>query len=188
MCGRYGFSLEDEEVRRILRAVRALEGAETAGALSSGEIFPGSQVPILVAGNGQVLPVSGRWGLAKPGGKGLVINARTETALQKPMFRGSSRCIVPTTGFYEWKHEGSHDRFLFHRPCGMTYLAGLYRREEGERRFVILTTGANRSMAPVHHRMPLVLSEEQGLSWLYDRSRVAEILALRPDELSVDPA
>ena len=65
----------------------------------------------------------------------------------------------------------------------LTYLAGLYDTVEGETRFVILTTAANASMEPVHDRMPLVLTQEEGCSWLWDAEAAGRILSQRPEEL-----
>lgn len=185
MCGRYGFSLECKEAKRILRAVRALEGDGEADALKTGEVFPTDRVAILLAGDGAVLPAAAVWGLANPYQKGVIINARAETVLEKAFFRGLRRCVVPTTGFYEWKRDESRQKFSFRASGEMTYLAGLSSGEGEVRRFVILTTAANSSMAPVHDRMPLVLTQEQGLDWLYDRGKSAEILRCRPDPLKV---
>ena len=185
MCGRYGFSLNNREAAAILRAVAALEGAEAAESLRRGEVFPTDRVPVLLAGNGRVLPVSARWGLSSQDKK-VLINARAETVLQKSRFRSlmNRRCIVPTTGFYEWDPE--RRKGLFTARSSMTWLAGLWEWEGEERRFVILTTAANAAMASVHDRMPLVLTEEQGLDWLYDRKKAEALLSLQPEMLQAD--
>ena len=118
------------------------------------------------------------WGFPKWKGSGVIINARAETAADKPMFRSSlaaRRCIVPSTGFYEWKHSGDKkqkDKYLINLPdTPMLYMAGIYNyyhESDGQQlpRFVILTTAANNSIAPLHDRMPVILSSAEKKDWL----------------------
>ena len=73
--------------------------------IHTGEIFPTNAAPILLPDGQKMTPKPMTWGFPSFKGKGVIINARGETALDKPMFRRSvleRRCIVPTTGFYEW--------------------------------------------------------------------------------------
>ena len=68
------------------------------------------------------------------------------------------RCVVPTTGFYEW--DAARHKYLFQLPgSALLYLAGLYDYVDSQGRYVILTTAPNASMAPIHDRMPLVLQD-----------------------------
>ncbi|MGI5856018.1 MAG: SOS response-associated peptidase [Candidatus Merdivicinus sp.] len=184
MCGRYGFSTDAKEARNILRQLGA---SADPSAVRTGEIFPGDLVPILLAGNGRPRPSVGRWGFPNPYRKGLIINARAETAGEKPLFRSllvGRRCVVPTTCFYEWTRDAARKKYAFRMEnTPLTYLAGLYDTVEGETRFVILTTAANASMEPVHDRMPLVLTQEEGCSWLWDAEAAGRILSQRPEEL-----
>jgi len=109
------------------------------------------------------------WGFASTTGK-FLINARSETAAKKPAFRDAwkrRRCVVPADGFFEWKGPPKDRRPLwFHPPAGgLLLLAGIY--EDGpDPRFVILTTAANDLVAPVHDRMPAILSAEEVDAWL----------------------
>ncbi len=121
------------------------------------------------------------WGLTPPWLKGRdagtqLINARSETALEKPAFREAflqRRCLVPVDGFYEWqKRDGGSQPFLFRRHDGRPFaLAGLWepREQPGGRAFAsctILTTAANSVMRPIHHRMPAILPAESWRAWL----------------------
>ena len=184
MCGRYGFSTDVGEVRNILRQLEASSGNP---AVRTGEIFPGDMVPILLAGNGRPRPAAARWGFPNPYRKGLIINARAETTGEKPLFRSllvGRRCVVPVTCFYEWTRDAARKKYAFRMEnAPVTYLAGLYDTVDGENRFVILTTAANASMKPVHDRMPLVLTEEEGCSWLWDSEAAGRILSQKPEEL-----
>lgn len=184
MCGRYGFSIDEQEIRRIVREIEQ-NGAE----VRTGEIFPGNTVPILISSGGMPQLVPAVWGLQNPWRKGLIINARTETASQKPMFRSllyNQRCLVPSSGFYEWTHDEAHIRCHCRQPGEpITWMAGLYDRGEENPRFTILTTAANFFIAPIHDRMPLVIPAKDGLNWLNDSMEAVSLLGREPAALSV---
>ena len=125
-----------------------------------------------------------RWGLVPYWAKDRsigdrLINARSETVAEKPAYRESferRRCLVIADGFYEWRREGRHKQpFYFSRPSGEPFaIAGLWDRWRGAEApvdsFTLLTTDANREVASVHHRMPVVLESESWDGWL-DPSR-----------------
>ena len=121
-----------------------------------------------------------RWGLAAPWAKDTKqapINARAETAADKPMFRHplrKRRCLIPASGFYEWAAATGEKRkqpYCFRpwdeRPWAF---AGLWERWEGPGGSVescaILTTEANDLVRPVHDRMPVILPERHWSAWL----------------------
>ena len=115
----------------------------------------------------------------KLAGARLVVNARSETVLEKPLFRKlvlAGRVAVPVQCFYEWdRHKVRH---AFSRADGRDcMLAGIC---DG-RSFAILTTAANAGMAPVHDRMPLVL-EDAG-AWLAPGDSFQALLHATPVEL-----
>jgi putative SOS response-associated peptidase YedK len=128
--------------------------------------------------------VSVRWGLVPFWAKDLsgaprAINARSESAREKPTFRGSfakRRCLIPADGFFEWKTEGKNKqpyyvRFTDGRPWAM---AGLWDRWQGDQQIVetasILTTDASRSLHWLHDRMPVILPPERYDDWLSGRA------------------
>ncbi|MEQ2423488.1 SOS response-associated peptidase [Enterocloster hominis (ex Hitch et al. 2024)] len=127
-----------------------------------------------------------RWGFKAPGGKGLVFNARSESVLEKRMFRDSvshRRVAVPVSWFYEWNQ--SKEKYTFTREDGQVlFLAGFYSKYEDGDNFVILTTQANQSMAPVHSRMPLVLERDQVRDWIMDEDGFQGMLEQVPARLS----
>lgn len=183
MCGRYNFTVEQsEEVLEILEKLNAkLQGRE----VRRGEIFPTNAAPVLIEESRNITPVLSTWGFPKFDGKGVIINVRSETALEKKTFRDSllnRRCIIPSTGFYEWDSEKR--KYLF-RPEGTNalYMAGIYTSCREELRYVILTTGANESMKEVHNRMPLVIPKEEIKSWIMDQSAANELLRRIPPRL-----
>ena len=128
------------------------------------------------------------WGFENPYRKGLVINARGESAGEKTLFKESlakRRCIIPATGFYEW--DSWKARFRFTEPDGsLVLLAGLWRPEVNGPRYTILTTEANRSMMPVHDRMPVRVGYSEVWPWIADGSRTLEFLGRPQAELSCE--
>ncbi len=174
MCGRY-VCIEDENVH-IGRLYRQLRVSYPTVHLKSGEIFPTDTVPLLCyGGNGSLLcPAPGIWGFsgtvhARTGKPSLLINARAETASERPLYRESfwrRRCVIPTLGYYEWSPGRVKHRI---RAEGeITYLAGLWRPEGAGVRFVVLTTAASADVAHIHPRMPVILPVSSLRDWVQD--------------------
>lgn len=201
MCGRYymddGAAAEIEELLEEMNRelsggnggslVGGLGGSRSGTAITAGDICPSDPAAVLTKASSGIAADIKRWGFPSWDGKGLVINARAETVLEKQMFRESvrcRRCVVPASGFYEWNRQ--KEKFTFFLPGErMMFLAGIYRRfqEEEEERYTILTTQANASMKPIHPRMPLILRQEDAKRWLEDGDAVERILELEPEEL-----
>ena len=140
-----------------------------------------------------------RWGLVPswvkdPADFTLLTNARAETASQKPSFRNAlrhHRCLVPASGFYEWRRTSEGKQAFWIRPAEGDFMgfAGLWETwsdpDGGDiDTGAILTIQSNRMMSAIHHRMPVILKPESFGTWLdvanVDR-REAEKL-LRPVE------
>ncbi len=164
------------------------------GTKTPGDIHPTERAPVLrgTGGAGEKnrlqSPVCARlmrWGFVQPTGRGLLINARAETALQRPMFCEGvlhRRCVIPARHFYEWDAE--KEKVTFSNGDGKTlFLAGIYSRSGEEDCFVILTTQANASVRAVHPRMPLVLRENEWQDWIYDDHFMRRALEQTPDML-----
>lgn len=183
MCGRYCIGPDNEALRKIV--AEAQEKAEGRGfTVKTGEIFPSEIAPAVANGRDlkpAVFPM--RWGFPGKSGKP-VINARSETAEEKPLFRESARfrrCLLPATDYYEWRHApGEKEKYAI-RPEGkkLLYLGGLYRLRPGEpcAEFVILTRPASESVAFLHDRMPVILPEERIHDWLNPELPLSDLLA-----------
>lgn len=194
MCGRYElFERPDlQELQSILRTVRS--GHREHMPIKTGEIFPTNLVPILENQKGAAVPIPCIWGFPGFQNKGILINARAETAANKPTFQKSllnRRCVIPSTGFFEWKQEPEQKKkrkYKFNRPnTSMLYLAGFWNAFGAEKRFVILTTKANSSMEKIHDRMPVILDKSQFQNWLQDTDWALEFLKETPPILEADP-
>lgn len=183
MCGRYNFTVEEsDEIREILEKLNAkTHGKE----VRNGEVFPTNQVPLLINEQGSTGPALSIWGFPKFDKKGVIINARSETAFEKRTFRDSlinRRCIIPSTGFYEWDREKRKHIFRMEGYSAL-YMAGLYNFYQNEMRFVILTTDANESIEDIHHRMPLVIPKDEIDAWIMDDKVTNDILHRIPPSL-----
>lgn len=105
-----------------------------------------------------------------------MINARAETVTEKPAFRAAfkrRRCLVPASGFYEWKKEGKGKQpYYITTPEGAPFaIAGLWEYWEGAdgsalESCTLLTTSANALMQPLHDRMPVIVQPEDYAQWL----------------------
>lgn len=180
MCGRYLIEAQaDTEMDDILDELseHSQDSSETAAA-KTGEICPNDAAPVLIRGGEKPQFVLMKWGFPKWQGGGVIINARAETAQDRLAFRPSltsRRCVIPTTGFFEWRQEDGRKKtkYLFRLPdTKMLYLAGLYDVFRDSPRsyhaYVILTAAANPSVASHHDRMPLVLMPDDVDAWLSD--------------------
>lgn len=183
MCGRYSL-FTDEENQDIRDIINEVSRNHPDVEMKTGEIFPTNIAPVLVGGNAKLQAEPLMWGFPHFKGSGVIINARAETAEQKPMFRNSlldRRCIIPTTGFYEWKQDASKQKYWFHLPGENTlYLAGFWGEFKGEQRYIILTTAPNDSMKNIHNRMPVILPKERLEDWVYHLDDAMEILRQTP--------
>ena len=170
VCGRYWLEPSDDaELLRIVDQSRRVDPELTVQ--TAGEIRPGDGVPALCLSRaGNVRAFAMAWGYAMPDGRRL-INARSETAAQKPMFRDgmrSRRCALPMSAYFEWEHQ-SRERTKYRiapEDAGRYFLAGLYRMEERGPACAVLTAEAAPEIAFIHDRMPVILPEDRVDEWL----------------------
>lgn len=191
MCGRYHVETEEDNIQ--MREIMA-ELNRRRLSVKTGEIAPGANAPVLLMEDGEMHADAMRWGAR--GVSGMVINARSETALEKPMFRHSAvnrRLLLPMGGFYEWKHIAGGRRGTKYacRPAGgsLLYMAGLYLPTMDGMRFVVLTRQADEQISPLHDRMPLFIDSAVGKDWLAgDMGAWQAALAAQPPALYIEPA
>jgi putative SOS response-associated peptidase YedK len=170
MCGRYYIEIDDRELQDIVRAAEKNIGEthEQLTIKTGGEIFPTDIVPVQTGPNQYWFM---KWGFAASNGKP-VINARSETALEKPMFRKAmrgQRCLIPASGYYEWRKDGAGKiKHQFYLPGSPMFFAGCWRKEkEGmPHTFVILTRPASGGAEAIHDRMPVIIPQNRAAAWL----------------------
>lgn len=185
MCGRY--YINDETAKEIEKLIRQIDDALLSSCRER-DVYPSAKAPVILADreHGSRLAAGEfTWGFPSYSNKGVIFNARSETALEKKTFSESvrqRRCVIPAAGFYEWSEQ--KDKYFFRDPDHRVLLfAGFYRHYEDGDRFVILTTEANSSIRPVHPRMPLILSPQEVTDWLFDDGATQFILHKRPAPL-----
>jgi putative SOS response-associated peptidase YedK len=187
MCGRYTLTAEQE----ALQVALGVEGL--VHPTPRYNIAPTQEVPVIVAPEGRLEGRTLRWGLVPSWAKdpsigNRMINARSETAAEKPSFRGPfrrSRCLIPADGFYEWrKEEAGKVPFWIHmEDQGPFTMAGLWDRWRDPHgasleTFTILTTEPNELLRPIHDRMPVILGPEDRRAWLDPRASIEGLKAL----------
>jgi putative SOS response-associated peptidase YedK len=155
-------------------------------------VAPSMFVPVVRLTDGARTVTDLKWGLIphwnterKPLG---YANARAESALSKPAFRDPfrhRRCLVPATGFFEWKTIGKAKRPYYIRPVGggLFSCAGVWDRWESPDGPVdtvaLLTVPANDLIKPLHERMPAIVPPDHFTAWLDPKeSRPAKVLPL----------
>ena len=178
MCCRY-WTEKSPELRPIVeemnRSPLALKWQKTTGIKTYGEIRPTDVVPVIApdrTGSRAVYPM--KWGYS---GKTLLMNARSETAAEKPTFRedwARHRCIVPASWYFEWEHLTGNDgrthtgdKYMIQpKGAAATWLCGLYRIENGMPVFVVLTREPGEGIRFLHDRMPLIMPEDRIDEWI----------------------
>ncbi|MDI9569935.1 MAG: SOS response-associated peptidase [Pseudomonadota bacterium] len=176
MCGRFVLQTDLAEISERFQI------QEVACAYRPRDnIRPGEAVAAVIR-RGVNRLVAFRWGLIpswakNPPGSRHLINARAETVAVKPSFRNSfqsRRCLIVADGFYEWQRTGGRKtmpwfiHLLSGAPCGFAGLFDVWRSPAGEeiRTCAIITTRANELVAPIHERMPVIVSESDSDLWL----------------------
>ena len=198
MCGRYTF----EQTEGLFDRFR-IESDEP-GLQVRHNVAPSQVMPAVIVQEKRRLEFM-QWGLVpywSKHPKKTIINARIEGIQTKPSFRKpirERRCLIPATGFYEWKREpaGKVPYHIRRKDSRLFAFAGLYDVWKGPdgreiKTFAIVTAKPNDLLAQIHHRMPVILLPEQDELWLETQpgeiGQVLESLSPTPsDELEMYP-
>src|SRR6188508_115128 len=166
MCGRFVITSPPEALRQIFGYL------EQPNFPPRYNIAPTQPVPVVILENGGRHFRLMRWGLIPswvkdPRSFTLLINARSETIREKPAFKNAikrRRCLIPADGFYEWKLGAPPKQpYFIHAKSGeVLAFAGLWETWTGPNgeevdTAAIITTGANETLSPLHHRMPVII-------------------------------
>lgn len=168
MCGR--LNVIDDPLNQLVSDMLGL----SFNAKTNTDLCPSQQVATLCY-NQQVLQQNANWGIQPDWSKKLLINAKVETVTTKPTFKQAfefGRCLIPCNGWYEWQtKESGKQKYLFaqqqNRPLFMAgFLYGNYQQAQ----VVTLTKAANEQCSPYHHRMPLLIDEQDIQTWFLSAS------------------
>lgn len=198
MCGRYLLTSPPEAVRQLFGHVERMDYPPRHN------IAPTQPILVVRAERGERHAVLVRWGLIPPWAKDprdlpTLINARAETAAEKPAFRAAfrrRRCVIPATGWYEWQSVGAAPKgpkrpfAIGARGGGLLVFAGLwehYLAPDGSEieTAAILTVDANAALSGVHDRMPVLLAPDAIGAWLAEDAEpaaLARLLRPAPDD------
>lgn len=175
MCGRFALVVTREEFATQFNLGRQVTVAPRYN------IAPSQQIIIIRSRIYSSVPTAVRWGLIPRWSTDVrvgntLINARAETVKKKPVFRAAfnaRRCLVPATGFYEWKQEGGQKQpyFIQMRNGRLFAFAGIWdtwQSPEGESIYccAVLTSKANSIVGNIHDRMPVIIPESAYDLWL----------------------
>lgn len=199
MCGRFALDRGAAEAAEVFGV--SAEGLEDHPVLSRPRynICPTQTVLTLRAdgeGGREAAPM--RWGFLPhwyrtPTDGPLIINARAETIAEKPAFRAACRerrCLVPASGFYEWRSGDPKPKtpFYFHATGSDLFaFGGIWQRWEAEGHdpvdtVAIVSCDANDTMRPIHHRHPVVIEPESYGLWLGEEGKgAARLMRAVPD-------
>lgn len=197
MCGRYVWQPKDLEAlqERFLLQESKAKLLEIDACFN---VAPGFKEPVIVKNSPNHIELM-VWGLIPPWAKDIkigykMINARSETILEKVSFKRpfkSKRCIIPISGFYEWKatESGKIPYYIYPPDASYWGLAGLYEEHPGTegktiKSFTIITCAPNDFMKDIHIRMPVILHQKDYEIWLnnseYNEQQLLDML--RPYE------
>lgn len=191
MCGRFVITSPPEALRQLFGY------REQPNMPQRHNVAPTQPVPVVIVNNGERRFCLMRWGLLPSWVKDprkftLLINARSDTLLEKPAFKNAvrrRRCLIPADGWYEWQDQGTRKQPFFiyprdGRPIAFAALAETWAGPNGEEldTVAIITTTASHDLAPLHARAPVTIADDYFERWLDCRSEhpddVADALAL----------
>lgn len=135
------------------------------------DLRPTQRVDTLMATATGIRQVTTHWGIQPAWAKRPLINAKIETAAEKPTFKkafAQARCVIPVSGWYEWRTEqGKKQKYLFSAASAQPLLMGgiVFKGESGPR-LVTLTTSPTTQCAEYHDRMPFLVPAEELDYWL----------------------
>lgn len=176
MCGRFTLFSSEQEIANTFGVMNEFSVGKRFN------IAPSQQILGIIQDGDSRRAGQLTWGLIPPWAKdkrigSKMINARGETLAEKPSFKRafqSRRCIIPTNGFYEWKKtaNGKQPYFIFMKDEPIFAFAGIWEKwidpQSSEAIFscTVITTDANETIQPLHHRMPVILNKEAQQIWL----------------------
>ena len=165
MCGRFTLSSNLEDLKN-----------EYSNNLSGNfpakyNISPGQTSAVIFFTRNQYKLLNIEWGFKTFRNGNLIINARSETLNKKRSFQKLvkfQRCLVPANSWFEWS-EPKKPYLIKNKKNKIISFAGLYKIEEdGEKKFIIITSEANGSLRKIHNRTPLVVKQKDFVNWLGD--------------------
>jgi len=158
---------------------------------SNSNFSPSESIATIVQSNEQLTQVNMQWGIQPSWAKRLLINAQSETVATKPTFAqafAANRCLIPCSGWYEWRKEGRNKQkyYFSHALEQPLYMAGIsYYGVNSQPQVVTLTTKPNALCEQYHHRMPVLILPGDINTWLQPsnlHSNISPLMSAIADE------
>ena len=170
MCGRYAITKAAKKTKNIVQNNEGVEDTDNFNA------YPTQLLPVIKKDNDSLTLTNYHWGLVPKWSEKMqdfrpLNNARLETLMEKRTFSGlvaKQRCVVPADGYYEWRKndEGKKFPYFIKREHNETlFFTGLYQKNNNIE-FSVITTAAQGELTDIHHRMPVILKEEEIQNYL----------------------
>ena len=184
MCGRMNV-IDDPNVRGFLDAL-GIPMYPKGHSFTNQDLRPTDETLLLLPKGKEITPATLSWGIQPSWSKKLLINAQSETISEKTTFKKAFEChraLVVCSGWYEWKDEGQSERktkkqkylvqHSLKQPMLMAAVCFPAASHQLADQFVTLTTTPNEKLKQVHHRMPLIIHNDEIDNWLLGDSQQA---------------
>lgn len=191
MCGRVILTLSEKMIAQILEGTLDINSLDIDDFVPKYNLSPGQRLLSIIQHKEENRAGFMDWkfipSYAEHDKSGYqFVNARMETISEKRSFSDAffkRRCLIVTNGFYEWHRAEVKTPYLFYPEDGLLFLAGIwnpYFHESGEKSygFSLITTEANEDMAPVHHRLPVIIKNEDLKTWLNPDTQIDQLKRL----------
>ena len=145
-------------------------------------IAPSQFSPVMIWKNNSRVVKKMRWGFENSWSKTKIphqiINARSETILDKPIFKNlfyTNRCVIIADGYFEWKTNSMQPYYIFHPKKEILPMAGIWNffsdsRNNTTAAYTVITTSAQKNINQIHHRMPVILNKENINKWIFNQN------------------
>jgi len=177
MCGRFAQVVKHNQLKKLMDELNIKNRDEQLEI--NYNVAPTQAVGAVIYKGAERFLTFFRWGLIpswskEPSTAFSMINVRAETILDKPTFKNAllrRRCLIPATGFYEWRKSDKQPFFIHAKDDELLQLAGITEYWTGAdgiyiQSCAIITTSPNKVMQPIHDRMPVILTPDVIESWL----------------------
>ncbi|MFW6285037.1 MAG: SOS response-associated peptidase [Bacillota bacterium] len=196
MCGRFTLTMDPRTFEEAVASMYEVDYDPSLASLPRYNIAPGQDVLALIHDGAKYRLGTLRWGIplkSRSGSSRPLVNARSETIHEKPLFKESflkRRCLILADGYYEWKSgpEGKIPMRIHPERRDLFTMAGIYEpfiEKDGSTtyRFAIVTKGADETVASIHDRMPLILQRAQEEAWVHpeNHGRIQTLKAMLDD-------
>jgi len=183
MCGRFENTRLEKEILELFRSANlnveidsGISNRSDQDFRSKEDIRPTEKIISVILGNDIYRITRVNWGIKFSDASPLIFNSRIETIKEKRYWASlfsKNRCIVPMTGFYEWNQIGKRKQKyrIFLPDQELFFVPAIYHKDKEDKIFAsLITTGPNKFIKTIHHRMPVILDFKNAVDFLNEES------------------